>query len=113
MKILVDHCIDWRIKRSLSAHDVKSAQEMGWDELKNGKLLAAAGASFDILLTVDRNIKSEQNLSKLPITVLVLIAKSNRLVDLLVLIPSVETALQECKRGQLIEVSEDGIRLIG
>jgi predicted nuclease of predicted toxin-antitoxin system len=98
MKILLDHCIDWRLGRSLPSHQIKSSQEMGWECLKNGKLLAAAGASFEVLLTVDQNIKAEQNLSMLPISVMVLIAQSNRLRDL--------------RPGQLIEIRTSGITTI-
>jgi predicted nuclease of predicted toxin-antitoxin system len=63
MRILLDHCVDWRLSRSLPAHEVKSAQEMGWEQLRNGDLLTAASAQFDVLLTVDQKMKSQQNLS--------------------------------------------------
>jgi len=112
MKILLDHCIDWRLGRSLPSHQIKSSQEMGWEGLKNGKLLAAAGASFEVLLTVDQNIKAEQNLSALPISVIVLIANSNRLRDLLPLVPSVETVLTTIRPGQLIEIRASGVTII-
>jgi hypothetical protein len=112
MKILLDHCIDWRLRRSLSGHDVSTAQEMGRDELKNGKLLAAAAASFDLLLTVDQNIKSEQNLAPLPVAVVVLIGPSNRLVDLTPLIPVFERAASSLVPNQLIEIRASGITRI-
>jgi hypothetical protein len=80
MKILLDHCIDWRLSRSLPSHEIKTTGEMGWEKLKNGKLLAAAaGGKFNVLLTVDQIIKAEQNLSTLPVSVVVLIAFSTRL----------------------------------
>jgi predicted nuclease of predicted toxin-antitoxin system len=113
MKILLDHCIDWRLRRSLSDHEVKSTKEMGWENLKNGKLLAAAAAAFDLFLTVDQNIKTQQNLSALPIPVIVLVAASNRRTDLLPLLPLLEGALQKLKPGQLIEIRISGMTICG
>jgi hypothetical protein len=85
---------------------------MGWDELKNRKLLATVATAFDVLLTVDRNMKAEQNLRVLPVTVIVLIGRSNRLRDLLPLLPILEDALIAIKFGQLIEVNAAGFKII-
>ncbi len=104
MRILLDHCVDWRLKRFLPTHNVKSAQEMGWDTLKNGKLLTMAAPLFDAILTVDQNIKHEQNLNRLPIAVVVLIAPSNRTSDLQKLLPALERSLPSLKAGALIEI---------
>ncbi len=113
MKILLDHCVDWRLARSLSNHNVKSAGEMGWDQLKNGKLLAAlAAANFDVLLTVDQNIKAQQNLLSLPVTIVVLVASSNRRTDLLPLLPIFEDAISGLNAGQLIEVRVTGVTVV-
>ena len=106
MRILIDHCVDWRFCRSLPRHDVKSARQMGWDELTNGKLLAEAAAQFDVMITVDRNLRSEQNLAALPIAVIVLVAHSNKLDDLTPLAPLVENALEALTPKTLVEVSE-------
>jgi predicted nuclease of predicted toxin-antitoxin system len=109
MKILLDHCVDWRLKRMLPSHEVKSAADMGWEVLKNGKLLAAAAAnSFQLMVAVDRHIKDQQNLSQLPIAVIVLLADSNRTTDLQRLIPVVERAMLSLKAGQLIEIDTTG-----
>jgi hypothetical protein len=105
MRILLDHCIDWRLGRSLIGHEVKSTQAMGWAQLSNGKLLAAAAVEFDIFLTVDQNIKSQQNLSALPIAVMVLVTNSNRLADLTPLVPAIEAALNTMTLRTLVEVS--------
>lgn len=106
MKILLDHCIDWRVGRALSAHTVASAAGKGWQTLRNGKLLAtAAKDGFDVLLTVDQNIKHEQNLAVLPIAVVVLVAKSNRRTDLMALIPAAERAMASLSGKVLVEVT--------
>jgi hypothetical protein len=32
VRILLDECLDWRLRRELPGHEVKTVQEMGWDE---------------------------------------------------------------------------------
>jgi hypothetical protein len=45
------------LRQVLSAFDVKSAYDMGWDRVANGMLLTAAEkAGFSILLAADQNI---------------------------------------------------------
>ena len=104
MRILLDHCVDWRLGRSLPSHDVKSAQQMGWEQLRNGDLLQQAAAQFDVLLTVDRNLKNQQNLITLPLSVVVLIGKSNTRADLALLVPALEAALKTLQPRTIIEV---------
>ena len=82
MKILLDECVDQRFRKELRGHAVSTVQEAGWAGKKNGELLSLASSDYDVFLTVDRNLYFQQNLVKLKISVLVLIARSNRLADL-------------------------------
>jgi hypothetical protein len=86
VNILLDHCVDWRLARSLPAHQIRTAGEMGWHRMRNGKLLSTAAGQFDVFLTTDQNIKHQQNPATLPIAIIVLIAKSNKLSELLVVV---------------------------
>ena len=67
--------------------------EMDWSGVKNGKLLALAADEFDVFVTVDKNLPYQQNLTTLPVAVIVLDAVSNELSALLILLPSLEQAL--------------------
>ncbi len=93
MRLLLDESVPRRLKRSLPRHAVRNVVEMGWGGISNGELLARAANGFDALVTVDKNLQYQQNLDKLPITVIVLDAKSNELPYLLPLIPKLEEAL--------------------
>jgi hypothetical protein len=86
MRILLDHCVPKPLRRDLKSHAVRTTAEMCWEDLQNGKLLAAAGTQFDTFLTADTNVRFQQNLNALPIAVVVLIGKSNRLEDLRLLL---------------------------
>jgi len=66
---------------------------MGWAGLKNGQLLTRAQTEFDVFITVDRNLSFQQNVSRYDIAIVVLRAASNRLQDLLPLVPKVRAAL--------------------
>ena len=66
---------------------------MGWRGYKNGRLLAAAAAEFDAFTTADKNLSYRQNLTTLPIAVVVLEAPSNELSRLLPLLPELERTL--------------------
>lgn len=63
---------------------------MGWAGCTNGDLLRlAAAAGFEALITVDQGFEYQQNLSELPIPVVIVIAASNRMEDLLPLVPGI------------------------
>jgi predicted nuclease of predicted toxin-antitoxin system len=64
MRILLDECVDQRLRNHFPKHDVQSARYAGLVGLKNGDLLnAAESAGFDVLLTVDRGFEYQQNLA--------------------------------------------------
>ena len=107
VRVFLDECIDWRLSRDIGGHDVKTARQMGWTAIKNGELLALAAAHFDAFVTVDRNLSFQQNLATLPIAVIVLRAKSNRLSDLRPLVQGLLSTIESAKRGMLTVV--DGI----
>lgn len=78
---------------------------MGWGPLRNGVLLAcAAEAGFEAMITVDRNLKHQQNLSTLPISVLVLRSASNDLDELGRLVPFALEAFLTLQSRQLVEI---------
>jgi hypothetical protein len=95
----LDECVDWRLARHITEHDVKSARQMGWSTIKNGELLALASKSFDVFVTVDRNLSFQQNVGRLPISVVVLAARTNRLADLIPLVPNLLVAIGTVKSG--------------
>ncbi len=105
MNILLDECLDWRLARDLPDHTVKTVQEMGWSGIKNGQLLALAQAQFQVFITGDRNLSFQQNLSKFSLMVLVLEARSIRLVHTRPLMPRVAALLPSLKPGEVIRVA--------
>ena len=102
MKILLDECVDWRLSRDLAAHEVKTARQMGWASIKNGELLALAAVEFDAFVTVDGNLSFQQKLPGLPLAIIALRSKSNRLADLRVLVPDILQSLETAKPGAAI-----------
>ena len=73
MRVLFDNGTPKPLVRSLSGHEVAFARQKGWHELKNGDLIREAElAGYDLLLTSDKNIRYQQNLSTRKIAILVL-----------------------------------------
>ena len=79
MRILLDESLPRDLAPLLVGHSVTTVRAVGWSSLRNGKLLALAATQFDCLLTADRNLEFQQNLNTLPIAVLVLRARNNRI----------------------------------
>ena len=104
MRILLDECLPKRLKRDLVGHQARTVPEMGWASKKNGELLALAEAEFDVFLTVDRNLSFQQEVNRLDIAVVVLVAKGNRHSDLQPLVPDLLAVLVGVAPGQLIRV---------
>jgi hypothetical protein len=84
---------------SLAGIDVRTVSDQGWLGISNGQLLALAAAEFDVFVTVDRNLSFQQHLPKFDIAVILLRAKTNRLDDLVVLVPDLVSTIPSAKTG--------------
>ena len=104
MRILIDECLDWRLCRALTEHYCASVQQMHWAGLTNGMLLQRAQMEFDVFLTGDTNLMFQQNLTAFKIAVIVLEARSTRLLDTVKLMPQVGTILKNIQPGQVIRI---------
>ena len=73
MRILFDYGTPKPIARSLAGHEFAHARRIGWHELKNGELIQRAEeAGYEVLLSTDKNIRYQQNLSRRKIALVVL-----------------------------------------
>lgn len=87
MRILLDESRPYDLGPLIIEHDVSTVRAEGWSSVKNGKLLALAATTFEVFITADRNLEFQQNLVKLPISVVVLLARKNRVQDIEPLLP--------------------------
>lgn len=99
--MLLDECVDRRFAEDIQGHDVRTVPEVGWAGLTNGELLTRAQHEFDAIVTVDRRLPFQQDLSRFSIAVVVLRARSNRVVDLRHLIPQLLAAFVTVRRGEV------------
>ncbi len=100
MRIVLDHNLDWRLKRLLPGHEVVTAKDMGWEEAGDGDLLAVAEAEFNVLLTGDKNLRHQQNLLGRDIALIVLVVRWNILPGLAPLMPKVIALLPTVQPGR-------------
>lgn len=108
MKILIDECVDVKLKRTLSAQgfDCYTVREMGLASKRNGELLDRANGKFDVLLTIDKSIRYQQNMTERKIAILVIRTKTSKFADILTHIPAAVAALQSISPGQVIYIGE-------
>ena len=111
-RVLLGENVDRQLKPLFDARfEVRTVREQGWDGLKNGELLRAAAAAFDVFVTMDRNLPYQQNLSALNLGVVVIRSVSNAFVDTAPLMPSVNDAVQSAVPGAATVVAaEPGTR---
>ena len=101
MRVLLDECVDRRLAREIAGHEVITVPDAGWASTKNGELLGLAQKKFDVFVTVDRNLSFQQRLTTFSIAVVILRARTNRLIDLRPLIPKLLEALPRAKPGEV------------
>jgi predicted nuclease of predicted toxin-antitoxin system len=105
MRLLIDECVDERLRLLFPGHECQTARFANLAGLKNGQLLdAAEAASFDVLITVDQNIPDQQNLAGRKISMVILCGPTNRLRDLEPLVPAAMAALGSIGRGNVMRI---------
>lgn len=95
MHILLDESVPGRLGPLLTGHTYNTVQRRGWSSVKNGELLALAAQEFDVLVTADKGMEYQQNLANLPVSILIVLARSNRMEDFAPASPAILAALME------------------
>jgi hypothetical protein len=82
VRVLLDENLPLEFAADIVGHSVATVRGLGWSGTKNGELMRRAASVCDILVTMDRNLPHQQNIPALSFGVIVVYARSNRLVDL-------------------------------
>ena len=102
-RVLFDQNVPRPVARYLAAYDVKLTKELGWAELKNGKLLdAAEAAGFNVLLSGDQGIEYEQNMAGRQIGVVSM--SDNHWPIVKHYVPAIVEAVEQVKPGEVRRV---------
>ena len=106
MKLLLDECLPRKLKFIFASHghECVTAQEAGFRGKENGELLAQAEGHFDVFITIDKNIRYQQNISGRNIAILIIRAPSNDIIDIQPRVPDCLLALPSIKPGEIVEV---------
>ncbi len=103
MRILLDECLPKDLARELPGHTVKTVPQAGWDSISNGKLLRriAESGKFDVFLTRDKNLPHQNKIRERPFAIVVLRAKSNRMIHVFPFAPEILRRLAEFQPGHV------------
>ncbi|MBK6598732.1 MAG: DUF5615 family PIN-like protein [Proteobacteria bacterium] len=104
MKVLLDECVDARLAPHLVGFEARTVHDHGWAGTTNGKLLALAEREYDVFLTIDRNLMFQQHLPRFALAVVLVHAHSNRLADLLALLPGILKVIPVAVKGTVTDV---------
>ena len=105
MRVPLDEQLPRQLAQELLGHEVRTVQQQGWAGLGNGELLRrAAETGFEVFLTADQNLEFQQTLVRSSLRLIVLVAPSNALEDLLPLVPSILHSIPDARPGQVQRV---------
>ena len=101
MRVLLDEQLPLDLAALLQGHSVDTVVDRGWTGITNGELLGRMRGEYHALVTMDRGIEFQQNLTAVSFGVLLVRAPSNRMVHLQPLVPAILDALPALKPGQV------------
>jgi len=100
-------CLDESVTRKLRQHLIENhvvliPRNLGWNGVRNGRLLTLVRDKFDVLITADQKIPFQQRITRSDVSVVVLAAKTNDIKDYLPLVPEILRTLETIQRGQVV-----------
>jgi len=107
MKILLDENFPKQLKADFGPdYEVRTVRDMGWLRKKNGELLGLIVFNgFDFFVTIDKNLRFQQNLERIELKIFMLLAVNNRRETLQVLVGKIKDKINEGNLQKVNEVS--------
>lgn len=104
MRILIDECVNPRLRDAFLTHEVVTVAEAAWRSLPDDELIAAAQERFDVLVTTDRGFEFEHNLKKLSFGNVIIHVEKNRIDYYRPLFASLIAAVESMRPGEVLHV---------
>ena len=104
MRILLDECVNPRLRQAFPNHEVLSVAKAKWRSLPDHKLVAQAQGQCDVFVTIDRGFEYEHNLKKIKFGIVIIQVQRNRMEYYRPLFPAILDAVERVKPGQVIHV---------
>ena len=102
-KVLLDENLPIKLKYRLQdSCEIYTVKDKGWNALENGDLLdAMEKEKFDYLITSDRNLQYQQNITKYNLDFIVLDVVNNNYETILPLIDEIKSILLDKEKVKL------------
>jgi predicted nuclease of predicted toxin-antitoxin system len=101
MRILLDECVNPRLRLAFPGHLVKAVAEMEWRALTNGQLMEAAAPHFDVFITLDQDLQFQNTTGSYPLGIVVLISRFNHIAAYRPQFAEIRDVTLQAKPGQV------------
>ena len=105
MRILLDECVNPRVRQAFPDHEVLTVAEAEWRTLPDTELTEHAQGRFDVLVTIDRGFEFEHNLAKLTFGIVIVHVTKNRIEYYRPIFTALVAAVARVKAGEVIHVT--------
>ena len=107
MRVLLDENLPVSLAAELMGHEVTTITGLGWRGVKNSELLRRTQGNFEVLVTMDRNLEFQQNIAVLDLSIVLVLARSNRMFHLRPLVPAILEVIEAARPGELRRVGAE------
>jgi predicted nuclease of predicted toxin-antitoxin system len=104
VRILLDECVNPRVRQAFPNHQVLTVAEAKWRTLPDAKLTAQAQGQFDVFVTIDKGFEFEINLRKLRFGIVIVHVKRNRIEYYKPIFPALVDAVERVRPGEVVHV---------
>ncbi|MGD0227539.1 MAG: DUF5615 family PIN-like protein [Terriglobia bacterium] len=110
MRIVLDECVNPRVRRLLEAdHVVFTVLGMGWGGLPDNILVEHLQGSCEVFLTIDQGFEHEHNLAFLRFGIVIVRVPKNRITHYEAIREEICQAVSSVKPGEVIHVGERAV----
>lgn len=101
MRILLDECVNPKLRLAFPGDEVRTVAEMGWRSLSNGALMREAAPQFDTFVTLDQNLQFQNQTGNSPLGIVVLITRLNHIAAYRPQFAEIRDLVRQTKPGQV------------
>ena len=105
MRILLDECVNPRLRQAFPDHEVLTVAEARWRTLPDAKLIAQAQGRCDVLVTIDKGFEYEHNLKNVAFGIVIVHVPRNRMEYYRPLFPVLVDAVEHVMASEVVHAS--------